>query len=191
MPAVTPLRHCRWCYLAGDQTFGSSRALAKDGQSVPGDDGLRLGAEKASAAQASEAEDAAFVVLGDPPGHQDDGESGRLGGSKGLTLVPRKHVRTLAELPQPEVAEVLAGLFRATVAVRELSGAEQVEIRADMDGLAVRHGHVHFRVEPVAVLGREAGDGCDAGEDGRGRRSRSGGGAGMRRLERVPSHDGH
>lgn len=86
----------------------------------------------------SSLEGSAFVVLSD--------HSGRCGQAS-LTLVLRKHVRTLAELPLPEMAEVLAGLSKASAAVRGLSGADRVEIQTDLDGHNGKQQHLHFRVE--------------------------------------------
>lgn len=140
VPATTPLRRCPWCDLAS-----------------------------AHGPALSQADEPVFVVWGGPAGYPGDGDDSitvGLVGLRGLTLVPRKHVRTLTELPAEEMADVLAGLSRATAAVRELSGVGQVEIRTDLDGLEVEREHVHFHVEPVVVLSDGAAGGA-LDEDGR------------------------
>lgn len=147
VPATTPLRRCPWCDLA----------------SAHGAHGPAL----------NQADEPVFVVWGGPAGYPGDGDDSIDGsitvglvGLRGLTLVPRKHVRTLTELPAQEMADVLAGLSRAAAAVRKLSGVGQVEIRTDLDGLEVGREHVHFHVEPVVVLSDEAAGGA-LDEDGR------------------------
>jgi hypothetical protein len=106
----------------------------------------------------------------------------------GLTLVPRRHVTTLVDLPPPEMADVLAGLTRATAAIRELSGVDRVEIRTDMDSAADGQGHVCFRVEPVLVLvGTAVEDGSVVDVDADVRQEEGQGAAGARPFEQVVS----
>ena len=159
LPPVTAHLACRWCDLARSATAYDLGQLAVGeggGLSRPGREG-----EGEAAAYERRAENAAFVALRSPP----DGP----GPLRGLTLVPRKHVRTLTELPPPEMAEVLAGLSSAAVALEKLLGVDHIEIHADTAGPAGGEGHVRFRVEPVVVLTGAAG-GTPTDEEVHGRR---------------------
>lgn len=62
----------------------------------------------------------------------------------GVTLLPKRHVATLAELRPEAMADVLAGLSKLSTTVRQASGRDAVEIRAHRcDGGL---DHVHFDV---------------------------------------------
>lgn len=151
LPPVTAHLPCRWCDLARSATAYDLGQLAVGeggGLSRPGRDG-----EGQGAAFERRAEDAAFVALRSPP----DGP----GPHRGLTLVPRKHVRTLTELPPPDMAEVLAGLSSAAVVLEKLPGVDRIEIHADTAGPAGGEEHLRFRVEPVVVLTGPAGGTSD------------------------------
>lgn len=80
-------------------------------------------------------EEAAFVI-GTP-----DDESGV---GNGITLLPKTHVATLAELRPEAMADVLAGLSTLTTRVRQASGRDEIEIRAHRDDGGA--GHVHFDI---------------------------------------------
>ncbi len=179
MPPVTAQRRCRWCDLAHSPTpHDQGQLVSGEGElRPPGSDG-----DRRSAAYESQAEEAAFVALrGTPAG------PGLVGG---LTLVPRKHVRTLTELPPPEMAEVLAGLASATVALEKLPGVGRIEIRADTYDPAGGEEHVRFRVEPVMAIAVEAGGSTRDDEDHGRCRSRRGANASTRPLETVPTRRG-
>ena len=156
-PVIEAVGQCRWCDLAGASvTLADVAEAAERGDGV----GALEGGEVVSYEVVSDKVGSnAFVVL---PG------AWALGGAVGLTIVPRRHVKALVELPERDMADVLAGLTRATVAVRKLSGADRVEVRAEMDGAAAGQDHVYFRVEPVVALAADAADdrsgtggGCD------------------------------
>ena len=179
LPPVTAQRRCRWCDLAHSPTPHDL------GQWASGEDGLRpldLDGDGRSAAYESQAEEAAFVAFGDV-----SDSPGLLGG---LTLVPRKHVRVLTELPSPEMAEVLAGLSSAAAALEKLPGVDRIEIHADTDDPAGEGEHVRFRVEPVVVIANETGGSTcdDEGHGGRGSRRRANAGTGP--LGAVPTRRG-
>ena len=144
------------------------------------------------------AEGTAFLIFRGVSGHPcaadilGAGDAVAHANEMGLTLVPRRHVTTIVDLPAPEMADVLAGLTRATAAMRELSGVDRVEIHTEMDGSADGQGHVCFRVEPVLVLADAAAeDGSvvdvDAGTGADLRQHEGEGVAGARPFERVAS----
>lgn len=150
---VTAFDRCRWCDLARDQVDdgvvrdaeGHDDLIEKEVHPLerecgagPGDGAARSG-EAGPTAGESSPESFPFVVVRSSSSRSDEGAS--------LTLVPRKHVRTLTELLLPEMAEVLAGLAKASVEVQRLSGAARVEIHADPDGHNDGSQHLHFRVE--------------------------------------------
>jgi hypothetical protein len=178
LPPVTAQRRCRWCDLA------HSPAPYDLGQLVSGEGGLcppGSDADRRSVAYEGQADEAAFVALREVPAGP-----GLVGG---FTLVPRKHVRTLTELPPPEMAEVLAGLSSATVALEKLPGVARIEIHADSYDPAGGEEHVRFRVEPVAITSEAGGSTRDDEGHGR-RRSRRGANASTRPLETVPTRRG-
>jgi len=80
-------------------------------------------------------EDAAFVVLA--PGAERCTRNS-------LTLVPRAHAPLLTELSAHDMADVLAGLSRLSLAVRRACGLHRVEIQTHPADVSGRGGHVHF-----------------------------------------------
>jgi len=80
-------------------------------------------------------EDAAFVVLA--PGAERCTRNS-------LTLVPRAHAPLLTELSAADMADVLAGLSKLSLAVRRTCGLHDVEIQTHPADVSGREGHVHF-----------------------------------------------
>lgn len=72
-------------------------------------------------------------------------------GRRHLTVVTSSHVSVLTELPEEEMAAVLAGLSRVVHSIKRAYQLEEVQILADSLPLSESGRHLHFDLIPKAV----------------------------------------